>query len=183
MKTNTKKYNINGFSLLELIVSIAIIGLLSIVIVQTFITTSRSNTKTEVLKEVKQNGDFVIGSMERMIRSARAITSACPTSGFSQKFITFTANEGQDVAYGCDDTSGYPLIASASALGTMNLVSSNAQLVGNSCSDADISFTCTSYDYQSPTVEIQFSLSQTGVPQSNFEKATVSFQTSVNVRN
>jgi len=43
-----------GFTLLEILISISIAASVSILIAQVFFTTSRTNTKTELLKDVKQ---------------------------------------------------------------------------------------------------------------------------------
>ena len=78
----------HGFTLIELIVTITIMSMIGILIAQVFFTTSRTNTKTELVKEAKQNGEYALGFIERMIRNSRYVTSAC--AGSADTSITIT---------------------------------------------------------------------------------------------
>jgi len=59
-----------GFTLIEILVVVTFVGMIGIIISQVFILGVRSQVKNEVMKEVRQNGDFIIGVVEGMTKSA-----------------------------------------------------------------------------------------------------------------
>jgi prepilin-type N-terminal cleavage/methylation domain-containing protein len=84
---STNKLTKRGFSLIEILVTLVIVGILGTVATQTLINILRNQSKAEIIKEVKQNGDYVLSKMEVEIRNARAVgiiggSSACNTSGY-----------------------------------------------------------------------------------------------------
>lgn len=64
-----------GFSLLEMLVVIAIIGVLTGVTSDIFIQIIKGQNKGNVVTEIKQNGDIVLNKIERIVRNAEEITS------------------------------------------------------------------------------------------------------------
>lgn len=62
-----------GFTLIELLVVTAIIGVLAIISAIVFNSILRSQNKTTIVNEVRQNGNLVIDKFERDIRGARFI--------------------------------------------------------------------------------------------------------------
>jgi type II secretory pathway pseudopilin PulG len=185
---NYKKHTTGGFTLLETLISIGVVGVIGILITQVFFVTTRTNTKTELLKDVKQNGDYVIGIMSRMIRNATRIESTCADSGTSSTTFSFTNPDGNITTLGCayDNDSQVTRVASTSA--TTNIpdyiTSRNVTLGGTSCSDPTMTlvFTCTSLPGQAPKVSINLKMSQRGTPADQFDRASVSFQTTVSPR-
>lgn len=177
-----------GFTLLEILISITIAGAVGVLIAQVFFTTARSNTKTELLKDVKQNGEYAMGIMERMIRSALRVESTCSETGTTLSTIEILNPNGDITTFGCflDPDANVTRIASTSATGVMEyLTSSNITIGGDTCADTDnsLSFVCTSYPDQPSKVTISFSLSQLGTPTDQFERASVLFQTTAAPRN
>jgi prepilin-type N-terminal cleavage/methylation domain-containing protein len=182
---------IRGFTLLETLITVTIIGGVGILIAQVFFTTTKVNTKTELLKEVKQNGQYGIDTMSRMIRSSTAIENidtSCSSTGSVQKTITIKNPDGFYTTLGCLYSDSATRIASASG-STINanseyLTSSNITLGGDGCDDADMTlkFTCTSYPDQAPSVVIQFSLSQKEASPDQFSRESTTFQTTVSPR-
>ncbi len=173
-----------GFTLLELLISVTIIAGLSLLIAQSFFTTTRSNTKTEIIKDVKQNGDVGLGLMVNMIRASTQVGSLCAASGTTSSSLAIKNPDGGTTTFGCVFDSGVSRIASSSAA-IDYLTSTNVTLGGSACADAAMSlqFTCTSAASGGTTVKITFSLSQKGTPVNLFEKGQASFQTTVGLRN
>ncbi len=70
-----KKFSINksGFTLVEILVVVALIGVASIVTTQVLLSVLRSQSKGEVVKEVKQNGDYAYTFIEQQIRNAKDV--------------------------------------------------------------------------------------------------------------
>ena len=180
------KHTIAGFTLLEILISISIAGAAGVLIAQVFFTTARTNTKTELLKDVKQNGEFAMGVVERMIRSSLRIESACSDTGTALAALDIVNPNGDTTTFGCALDSGVTRIASTSSTGiTEYLTSSNVTIGGAACTDAgnSLSFVCTSYPDQPIRVTVSFSLSQLGTPPDQFEQASVLFQTTATSRN
>lgn len=175
----SKKFRTNsGFTLLEVIVSIAVISILGIVVTQAFLTTSRSQVKTETTKEIKQNGDFAITAMERMIRGASSNATSCINNT-----VTVTSLDGGISTFGCVFDGSVTRIASTSAAGTQYLTSQAVTLGGADCTGSTLVISCTLLQGVPAKVNVQFTLSQKGTSTSASDKAQASFETSVTTRN
>jgi hypothetical protein len=121
---------------------------------------------------VKQNGDYTISVMERMIRNARSVSGG----GSS---ITITNPDGRTTAFSCSDLDGN---------GTNEISSNSARLISNevkvssNCS-AVFSVTAGEIGVKPAVVTINFTLSQAAITTRPEEQASVSFQTTVGLRN
>lgn len=173
-----------GFTLIELLVAVAIIAGLGTVLAQSFFTTTRSNTKVEKLTEVKQNGEYALAVMERMIRNARSITATC-TSGGTQATpsAAVVSLDGYATTFQCALVDSVTRIASVSSFGTEYLTSGSVTLGGSSCDGDTLNFYCSSIADTPKGLKVTFQLSQKGAPVDQFEKASTTFQTSISVRN
>lgn len=67
-----------GFTLVEMLVVVAIMAVAAIILVQTFSGILRGNSKSQVLGSIKQNGQSAIDTMDKVIRNAGALV--CPLS-------------------------------------------------------------------------------------------------------
>lgn len=175
-----------GFTLLEILISISIAGAVGVLIAQVFFTTARTNTKTELLKDVKQNGEYAMGIIERMIRNSLRVESTCLDTGTTLSSIDILNSNGDTTTFSCILDSGVTRIASTSSTATTEyLTSSNVTIGGATCADLanSLSFVCTSYPDQPSKVTVRFSLSQLGTPPDLFETASVLFQTTATPRN
>lgn len=181
-----------GFTLLETLVAISAIAAVSVLIAQVFFTTTRTNTKTELLKDVKQNGDYSMEMMERMIRNSEGITSSClPNPGATLQYVDIKNTDGNTTEFGCSSDPTDPTVlriasTSASFPTPYYMTSANVTLGTDSCANipsGDFYFTCISSVDQPSTVTIHFKLSQKGTPVDQFEKASIVFQTAVSPRN
>ena len=177
----------SGFTLLEILVTVSVIGVMGILISQVFFTTTKINTKTELLKDMKQNGQFAMDTLTRMIRASTEITSTCSTTGTQSTSIQITNPNGQTTTFGCAlDSSGATRIASVSASATEYLTSQNVSLGGSSCSsdpNMSLSFVCTSYPDQPSRIKIYYMLRQIGSNVDAYQTAKQAFETTVSVRN
>lgn len=177
--------NKNGFTLIELVVAVAIIAGLGTVLVQALFTTTRSSTKVEKLTDVKQSGEYALNVIERMIRNARALTAVCSEGGLTPtSSAAVTSPDGYETTFACayDNINNVTRIASVSAFGTQYLTSSSVTLGGASCDADTLAFYCTSIADVPKAVQVTFQLSQKGTPLDQFEKASTIFQTSIGIR-
>ena len=184
--------NKHGYTLLEILVAIGAVAIVGSLIAQVFFTTTRTNTKSEIQKEVKQNGDYAVEIMERMIRNSLGVTSTCTSGGTTLSTIEIKNSDGQDTQFGCVFDSGVSRIASTSATtgGSVFLTGTNVTTGGTSCADTSnptnpmtLQFVCTSNVDSPPSVQIQFTLSQAVQSPDQTNTATLKFQTTVSPRN
>lgn len=182
MKQNIREQH--GFTLLEILLAVVIIGGISIILAQSFIATTRGSTKSELVSDIKQSGDFSLKIMEQLIRSSQSVTPCIGTPGTSLQVV---GNDGGTTTFGCyyDSSLNISRIASESGVNRLFLTPTNVTLGGTSCFDNRMSlrFTCTSYPGQPSSISVMFTLSQQGSPVSQIERAQASFQTTINVRN
>ena len=84
-----------GFTLIEMLVVIAIITIIGTMATQIILSLIRSNNKTSIQNEVKQNGSFVIDRLERDIRGSSDVTS--PDS----EHLNLQQADGSEISYVC----------------------------------------------------------------------------------
>lgn len=166
-----------GFTLMELIVSLGIIGFLVLVLVQTFISTVRANTKTEALREIKQNGDYAIVTMTRMIQSAASITTPAGT----HTSLSIVNNDGTATTFDAVSDGTVCRIRRTTAGTPQYLTSGNVHVDSPGC---QINFTVMNlYGTTPANVKFVFTLTQKPTAVSNIDKASMQFQSSTQLRN
>ena len=87
-----------GFTLIELLVTTAVMGLLAVVSANIISSVLKSQNKTAMVNEVRQNGDLVIAKFERDVRQAQGITGG-----------VFSVNldvDGTSVVWACANEGG-----------------------------------------------------------------------------
>lgn len=172
-----------GFTLLEMVVSLAIIAVVAVVLSQVFIATLRTNAKTEILKDTKQSGEFALEGMVRMIQNAKSVASACASTGTVSQSVSIVNPDGETTTFGCAAVGSETRISSVSAQGTEYLTPSGVTLGGTGCAGSSLSFTCYGAAGLPGSVTISFQLAQSGAAAQNFEQSSSSFQTSATMRN
>jgi prepilin-type N-terminal cleavage/methylation domain-containing protein len=174
-----------AFTLIEVIIAIAILGGITVVLSQSFFAISRANTKGELIKDMKQAGDFSLRVMEQMIRANTGIVSSC--TGAPSKELIISNRDGYQTRFHCEPQTlnGRVVTRLASTSGSLReyLTPANVTMGGNDCNTSTLQITCTRPLGQSSLVKISFTLSQAQVPNSKFEAANVAFQTSIAARN
>ncbi len=162
-----------GFTLIELLVAMGILGIVGGMSSIILFTTLKSASKSDIMREVKQNGDYSLSVMERMIRNASMVT---PCPGVANA-LTVSNPDGQKTTFAKQNVAVGSITVSkiASNSGSF-LTNNNVSLVG------DISFNCTKPVSAPAFVSISFTLSQAGTTTRVEEKATVYFHTSVSLR-
>src|SRR3989338_1427537 len=93
---------IRGFSMVEMLVVIALLGIISTIVTQVLVISVRSSLKAEIQKEVKQNGDYAISIMERAIRNATDVDAA--GCNISRDFVTITNRDTTTTTFTCSSS-------------------------------------------------------------------------------
>ncbi len=181
-----KKKHQRGFTLLEVVVSVILISLIGVVIAQSFFTTTKNNTKAEALKEVKQNGDFALSVMERMLHNAAGLNMSCPDTGIATPSVAIKNLDGGTSTLGCalytQGTTTYTRLASISAEVTY-LSTEGISLGGGSVCDAStLRFTCATSS-NGTTIDISFQLGKVGSNPQDAQSTLRTFSSTVVLRN
>ena len=90
-----------GFTLLEILVVMAILGILIGISSSVFISILRSQNKTQVIIEVRQNADLVINLIERDVRDASNLSLS--QTNFAND--TLTIDKNLDITWVCVEES------------------------------------------------------------------------------
>lgn len=99
----------NGFSLIEILVGVALFAVLGTVSSVMLLSTMRGARKAEVINIAKNEGQFALNSITQMARFAKAATCGSTIS------LTLTKTDDTDVSYDLVTVTGRGTIASGSA--------------------------------------------------------------------
>jgi len=173
----------NGFTLLEILISVGVLAIVSTLIAQVLFTTTRVNKKAEILREVKGNGEFAIDVFSRLARNAVAVETVCDIGADSTPAAVFRNADNRRTTIRCWSDGTAARIASVSA-DTVYISGANLTLSasgGSSCADSSLSFSCPVESGVVTPMVIQFSLGT--LAEAENEQVRSSFQTAVTVRN
>jgi len=181
-----------GFTLMEIIVVVALLGLVGMMAVNIFFTSLRAGTKAELLKEIKQNGDFAISTMERMIRNAEDIEEVFPwvCDGSNRPNITIRNPDYGKTTFSCGNqiasisaTPYSPLPLTPTPTPVTTYLTSSELFVGPY--NSECYFTCRTSTSTPEAVTIYFVLHQSSgpIPARPEERASATFETTVSLRN
>jgi len=165
-----------GFTFIEMIVAISILGIVALIGTGFLLTSLSSSGKAEINKEVRQNGNFALSIMEGLIISAENIS--CPTADE----IDVIDINGQLTKFICYDSAPDYKISSVSSTFSPPTTTTYI-LTADNVAVTDCNFTCTTIVGNPTTVGIGFTVSQVGSSGRPSEKSSVSFQTQVSTRN
>lgn len=152
-----------GFTLIEVLMIVFIMGIVAVIGGNMLFSIMKGTSKAEITKEVKQNGDYAIGVMERMIRNAQN----CKSNGG----VTIKNPDGKFTNFFCETVAGATRIAS----------NSGVFLTSDNVTASNCIFSCDATKTP-PIVNISFDLSQKGTDLRPEEKAQVRFQRTVSLR-
>ena len=178
-----------GFTLLETLVGMGLLAIISVIVSGALLTTIKSSNKTTSLNNVRQNGDYAIGVMERMIRSSKSVTLlSLPPFNYNDLQIINPDNGQTDFI--CGDINGHLLIASQSATANPLIPATTSLITYTAASPIEVFPDCNKVFTVIPgqlgsypdTVTVNFSLQQ--LPGGSVaEGAQMNFQSKVSLRN
>ena len=132
---------------------------------------------------MKQNGEYALAVMERMIRYARTLTASCTSDGSQATPSAAIVNpDGMTTTFMCEMDGSISRVASISSAATEYLTSNAVTLGGTSCDTDSLVFYCTSIAQVPRSLKVTLQLSQKGTSTDQFEKASTTFQTSIGIR-
>jgi len=167
------KKNDAGFTLIELLVTVVVLGLIMTAVVGVFLTTIKAGKKADAIAEVKENGDYALGLMERVLRNAEEIKKCDP------ELIEFRLPDDNP----SDPNWGF-LYGQSEPGGNYQIFSNNGALTNRDLMATGLSFACDGDpEKKEPvkTITISFTLSK-GKRSDVREFASVYFEGMVKVR-
>ncbi len=196
MKTEIKnlKFKIKnfekGYTLVELLAVMSIVVVVGVIAAGILTSSLRGGSKSNVLDNVRQNGNFAITQISKMISYSQNFNGISTDGSFYTtnctqnippspsptptpvvyKYIKITSFDGGQTIFSCNNST---------------IASNGASLIDTSSVSVVLcSFSCTQDNFgQAPTIGINLTLSQNN-PNNFAEKgAIIPFQTSVTIRN
>lgn len=82
--------NLKGFSLIEVVVAISVMGILGIILASIMSRSFRAGDKTKLLSQVKQNGQLALNIMDDEIKSSEAVVCLGKTFAGNPNFDVMT---------------------------------------------------------------------------------------------
>lgn len=163
----------SGFTLIETLVVIGVLAIVVVVGSTSFFSLLKSSTKTKTINAVKQNGDYAMGVMAKMIRNARYIEENTDgqTCEPDMTKIKIKNPDMDSTEFACDGDA----ISSNSA----TIISNQVKLESDSCF-----FDCQEGSSLHPdVVTINFTLRQAQEITRPEEEASIDFTTTISLRN
>lgn len=186
------KYQI-GYTLIELLAVMVVMITVGIIIASILVSALRGTSKTNVIEEIRNNGNFTIQQMGKMIGFAQNFSGAstdnvtyttnCTAAPSPQyRYIKIKSFDDKETIFSCDLLRNPPTIASESA--NCKLPNCGSLLNTNKVTLDSCHFTCSQINItEPPVIGIQFTLSQKTTSGFFEQKATIPFETSVTMRN
>jgi len=178
MKTYLKRNTEKGFTLIELILVIALLGISVTVTNDILVSLIRSNNKTQVINEIEQQSNFVSLKIEKELRNARFVNT--PLAGESGKTLVFQTRDGSTIQYDIDTDTG--IMSRTLNAGTKYDLTSNAIPGGVvvSCGASNC-FSVSGYNPQIINMNIIFTQAQP-TPTSSYT-GSISIKSTIVIRN
>lgn len=178
MVKKTAKNIKKGFTLIELIVVIAMLIIISTLSLNILITVLKNSLKAQITKEVKQSGDYAISLMTKMIRNATSLQSDCLDSSSS---IRIKNPDGGETEFICDYVNNY--LASSSAHLSPTPAPEPITSTSLSLKSASCYFSCQQPAGKPPLISISFTLEKNTTTFKAEEKISIDFHTKAALRN
>ncbi len=104
------KKSAKGYSLIEMLVAISVLGFVAVAGSNLFFGTLFGSSKSEIIKEVKQNGEYALFTLEGMIKNSLSVIDCSSNS------LTIKGQDGQETLFRLlSDVNGISRIASNSS--------------------------------------------------------------------
>lgn len=167
-----------GFSMIELLVVVALVGLIGTITTQVFILAIQTQGKSEVIKEVKQNGDYAFSVMEIMIRNSTDISASCNETSTQ---LNIQNPDGFNTVFDCTGSN----ISSISASEGVNPTPTGAPLTNSRVKVTSCTFrvVCPTPPINPKYVYVQYTVSQAGSGTGPKDTSSLDYQTTISLRN
>ncbi len=187
----------DGFTLIELLAVLVILGIVGSIVVGTLVSSLRGNNKANSINNVKQNGNYAISQVAKMLRNSKRMDVISVNSDGSSPMVNCVATAGAgtptptprqytyikatDINGNANEFACKPMVAPTPAKIQIN----NEDLIDTNMIHVDgCYFTCTqtsTTDY--PAISVYMNLSQINTTGFFENTASANFETTVVMRN
>jgi prepilin-type N-terminal cleavage/methylation domain-containing protein len=160
----------SGFSLIELTVVIGLLSLLILAISSTMLMSIVSSNRIRTITKVKQSGNYALGQIQGMLRSAKSVTSCVPnTVDPSNPSVTFINPDGGETQF----------------LLEVDRISSNSgiYLTPENIEASSLNLTCEPTTTEPTLIKVSFDLMNKLTTGQSINNPILHFETSINLRN
>lgn len=179
-----------GFTFIEVVVALAITATLMAVASSSFFYLLRGTSKVEIIKEVKQNGDYALSVMDTKIRNSRDITTSCSLGGVTSDSISIVNPDGSASTFDCVTDGNVRRLREQISVPSqplqINYLTNASVSITNTCENS-LLFICTiGSDNITKIVNTSISLTSTnasGEQISGLEGSSQSFNLQITLRN
>jgi prepilin-type N-terminal cleavage/methylation domain-containing protein len=116
-----------GYTLIELVVVVGLMGILSLGLITVFFSSLRGNSLAQVEAEVKSQGDYGMALIERSLRGA----VSAPTCSDAPPGVEYVGSDNVDKSYQLSDATQQLMVDGASSLFGQDIILSNVSFVCN----------------------------------------------------
>jgi len=173
-----------GYTMIELLAVMIVMVTVGVIVASILVSALRGTSKTSVIEEIRNNGNFTMVQMGKMISFAQSFLGVstdnvnyitnCTASPSPQYYVKIKSFDDKETIFSCNPLGSPPTIASNGA----SLIDTNKVNL-DSCY-----FTCSQINIsEPPVIGINFTLSQKGTSGLFEQRATIPFETSVTMRN
>ncbi len=163
--------------MIELLVVVALIGIIGTITTQVFILALQTQVKSEIIKEVKQNGDYALTVMESMVRNSTDILAASCNETSQQ--LSIQNADGYTTIFDCTDANISSISGSLEPLPT-GAPLTNSKVKVSACTFRVI---CPTPPINPKYVYIEYTVSQAGAGTGPKDTSSLNYQTTVSLRN
>lgn len=78
-----------GFTLVEVLVVISIVGVIGLVLTQVFFRTIQGNNKAQISSNIKQNGQSALDIMDKTIRNSEKVVAVCTSANQNDTLVVY----------------------------------------------------------------------------------------------
>jgi prepilin-type N-terminal cleavage/methylation domain-containing protein len=174
------KVNENGFSLIELLVVISLIGIIGVLTSQIFILGFKSLGKSEIIKELKQSGGYAVNVIKQSIQESNDIYNIDDICNTTYDELNLLNSDGNNTVFRCEDNriSSEKVYANPLTPAAKNYLTSGKIVVEN----CTFRVVCPTPPLSPKYVFISFQARQLGDNVPLEKRATMNFQTTVSFR-
>ncbi len=162
-----------GFTLIELLVVVAVFMILALLVTNSLFSILKSNTKANIMKEIRQNGAYALDVMDKAISGGRKIEECTPST------LKITNIDNQQITFSC-------LSQPVGGLTQISLASDSARLTSTNITLEECNiFTCEEIRPGEGfgKIAVSFTLKQLGAPTRSEETARQTFTKTIFLRN
>jgi prepilin-type N-terminal cleavage/methylation domain-containing protein len=169
-----------GFSLVELIIVMALISLLALAMSSVMLTTIANSNRVRTLTKIKQAGDYTINQFQSLVRNARTI-SVCDSTN---QLITLESPDGASTTIQlANDNSVSPSVDRIASNSALYLTPQDLKVTSYtlSCQPGDMP---AAYGQpETSLVKLSFDLQSSAANLRTQENPTLHFETAAELRN